>query len=100
METEQLILNGDIDSVETAVKLAEIAGSCGIMCARPWMNDPGLLKRIEGETITDDEDLKNTFFETFKTFNSSTGAELEIARMLWGGNSERFRSLLTGRYDK
>ena len=100
METEKLILNGDIDSVETAVKLAERAGSCGIMCARPWMNDPGLLKRIEGETITDDEDLKNTFFETFKTFNSSTGAELEIARMLWGGNSERFRSLLTGRHDK
>lgn len=100
METGQLILNGDIDSVETAVKVAEKAGSCGIMCARSWMNDPGLLKRIEGEYVENDENLKDIFFETFQTFNTSTGAELEIARMLWGGNSERFRNLLTGRHDK
>ena len=89
-----LILNGDIDSVEFAKKLVQKTGNCGIMCARPWMSDPGLLKRIEGEHVADKEVLREMFFETFKTFNSAAGASLEVARMLWGVNSEQFKQQL------
>ena len=93
-----LILNGDISSVEYAEKLAKKSGSCGIMCARSWIKDPGLLKRIEGESIADPESLRDDFFETFQTLNTAQGASLEIARMLWGAESDRFRNLLTGKH--
>ena len=93
-----LILNGDIDSVSMAEKLAKKAGSCGIMCARPWMKDPGLLRRIAGYETDGKENLKEMFFETFQTMNSASGAALEVARMLWGADSERFRNMLTDKH--
>ena len=89
-----LIFNGDINTVEDAERLTEKYPGCGIMCARSWMNDPGLLKRIEGKSVPDKQILKKQFFETFCSINPAAGATLEIARMLWGGNSDEFRNLL------
>ena len=86
----KLILNGDISSVEQAEKLFPF----GVMCARYWMRDPGLLRRIELREEKDAETSRIEFFDTFRQLNNAHGATLEIARMLWGGDSRQFRSLL------
>lgn len=92
-----LILNGDISSVETARNLAQKANGCGIMSARPWMRDLALLRRMEDKPAADEESLKEEFFDTFSTLNSAQGASLEIARLLWGSDSDKFRSMLNGK---
>lgn len=93
-----LILNGDIKSEDDARALTEKCPECGIMCARSWMHDPGLLKRIEGKSVPDPQTLRKMFFETFMELNSSDGAALEVARMLWNSDSEEFRTLLNCRH--
>lgn len=89
-----LILNGDISSVQHARLLAEKAGSCGVMCARSWMRDPGLLRRIEGYNELSPEDARELFFETLKKYSPGKGALIEAARMMWGTNSDKFKSTL------
>jgi tRNA-dihydrouridine synthase C len=86
----KLILNGDISTVKQAEKLAP----CGVMCARSWMRDPELLRRIEFHENKDSETSRKEFFDTFCQLNRSRGAALEVARMLWGADSAQFRSLL------
>ena len=66
----------------------------GVMCARYWMRDPGLLRRIEFHEEKDAETSRKEFFDTFRQLNGSPGATLEVARMLWGADSPQFRSLL------
>ena len=86
----KLILNGDIKSVSQAEKLRE----CGVMCARYWMRDPGLLRRIEFREDKDPETSRTEFFDTFMQLNNAHGAALEITRMLWGTKSVQFKNLL------
>ena len=86
----KLILNGDISSPRQAAEL----GGCGVMCARYWMRDPGLLRNIEFREQKDPETSRTEFFETFMRLNNARGAALEIARMLWGTESDQFRKLL------
>ena len=86
----KLILNGDISTEKQAEKLSP----CGVMCARYWMRDPGLLRRIEFHEEKNAETSRKEFFDTFRQLNGSPGATLEVARMLWGADSPQFRSLL------
>ena len=90
-----LILNGNISSAQQARELAAKAGKCGIMCARYWMRDPGLLRRIDGCYPLSPEQAAEEFFDTFKSFCTSKGALIEAGRMLWGNNSPKFRNILT-----
>ena len=95
----KLILNGDIKSVEDARTLREKLPDCGVMCARSWMHDPSLLKRIENDDTAENcNDIKRIFFDTFMMYNSSRGAMLEIARMLWNRNSEEFSAVLNSKH--
>ena len=89
-----LIANGDIDSVETAVKLVERTAAAGVMIARPWMKDPFLLRRFYTDA-PDAESGRELFFAKLKENGVRGGALIEMARMLWGSKSQRFRDIIS-----
>ena len=89
-----VILNGDISTAAEADALVKCCGGAGVMCARTWMRDPWLLRRIAGNDAPDPEQGREDFFAAFLQTAPPPGAKLELARMLWGSNSLRFRELL------
>ena len=88
-----LIANGDIDSVENAEDLLCRTGAAGVMIARPWMRDPYLLRRFNGNA-PDAAEGRERFFACLRENGVSGGALIEMARMLWGSESERFREVV------
>lgn len=89
-----LIANGDIRDVSEAEHLVRVSGCAGVMIARPWMRDPFLLSRFHGIGI-EPEEGRERFFNTLREAGISGGALIEMAKMLWGRESERFSEILT-----
>lgn len=89
-----LILNGDLDDSAHSMALLLKCDAQGAMFARNWMRDPYLLRRLAGLPAPDAETGRERFFATLLAENPARGERLEVARMLWGANSEKFRLLL------
>jgi len=92
-KTVPLIANGDIVSVEDANELLRQTGAAGVMIARPWMQDPYLLRRFE-MAVPDAETGREIFFAAMRDSGISGGALIEAAKMLWGINDPHFRKVL------
>jgi tRNA-dihydrouridine synthase C len=96
--TVPLIGSGDIFTVADAEQIRQVAGVAGVIAARGLLRDPWLIRRIQGEKIaTTDKEL---FFKLFSErgqseseFACSRGYLLELARNLWGINSQQFCQL-------
>ena len=91
-----LIANGDISSVDDAEKLISATGAAGVMIARPWLHDPYLLNRFKDPNAPDAEEGRMKFFNELQASGISGGALIELAKLLWGSNSEQFRKLING----
>jgi len=89
-----LILNGDVSTVEEGETLCRRFAASGVMIARPWMRDPYLLRRFADPAAPGAEEGRERFFAALESAGIDRGAKLELARMLWGADSLRFRALL------
>ena len=69
-------------------------GAAGIMCARFWMRDPFLLRRIEGKTVPGPEEGRELFYRELVRAGVGGGALIELVRMLYGSSHPRFRELV------
>lgn len=88
------ILNGDISSAAEARKLVESTGAAGVMCARTWMRDPFLLRRIEGENVPAPEEGREIFYAELVRSGVAGGARIELAKLLFGPDDPHFRRLV------
>lgn len=88
------VLNGDIAEAAEARNLVERTGGAGVMCARAWMRDPFLLRRIAGERVPDPEAGRELFYAELVRSGVSGGARIEVARMLFGPEDQRFLRLI------
>lgn len=88
-----VIANGDITTAAEGAELVRATGCAGVMIARPWMHDPYLLQRFT-RSCPDAEYGRELFFAELQKQGVTGGALLEMARMLWGVNSPKFRKLL------
>ena len=88
------IFNGDIEFDSPLISQLESADfPAGVMICRNWMKDPFLLKRLSSGTETEIPDAaagRRLFYTEFIKHCQLTGPQLEIAKMLWGVNSEEF----------
>ena len=89
-----LVLNGDIGSVDDAREVVKRTGAAGVMCARVWMRDPFLLRRIAGGDAPDPETGRELFYAELVRSGIAGGALIEAARMLYGTNHPRFLKLI------
>ena len=89
-----LILNGDIGSADEAREVVKRTGAAGVMCARFWMRDPFLLRRIEGGDATDPEAGRELFYAELVRSGVSGGALIEAAKMLFGSDHPHFLKLI------
>lgn len=86
-----LIANGDICSVDEAKNVMNKTGASGVMIARPWLRDPYLLRRFFDPDTPDAEKGRGMFFEALKQSGINGGALVELAKLLWGRDSEEFQ---------
>ena len=89
-----LILNGDIATADEARKIVTRTGAAGVMCARSWMRDPYLLRRIEKNDAPDPETGRELFYAELVRSGVAGGALIEAAKMLYGTNHPRFLQLI------
>lgn len=89
-----VIANGDIRTPDEAEKLISATGCAGVMIARPWMRDPFLLRRFGNKDCPEPETGREMFFAELRRQGCSGGHLIEMAKMLWGADSPRFRALI------
>lgn len=89
-----VIANGDIRTPEEAAELVAVTGCAGVMIARPWMRDPFLLRRFKTGDCPDPETGREMFFAELLRQGASGGHQIELAKMLWGADSPRFREAI------
>ena len=89
-----LILNGDIADAAEARELVKRTGAAGVMCARTWMRDPFLLRRIAEKNAPDPETGRETFYAELVRSGVAGGALIELAKLLFGAADPRFRKLI------
>jgi tRNA-dihydrouridine synthase C len=89
-----LILNGDVGSAEETREIVKSTGAAGVMCARLWMRDPYLLRRIEGGGVPDPETGRELFYAELVRSGVAGGALIELAKMLFGAGHPRFLKLI------
>ena len=92
-----VIINGDISTVAEGEFAVEKSGAAGIMIARPWMRDPWLLRRFDDCSVPDAETGREQFFAEAVNQQLPKGALIELALMLWGKESIRFRELIAAK---
>lgn len=93
-----VILNGDINSADDAVALLKRTGAAGVMCARGWMRDPLLLKRIrhynEKESLLPTaNEVRHQLFRLVLEKGFKTGRAIELSNFLWGKDNPFFEQL-------
>jgi len=91
-----VVLNGDVDAPEDAESLlAALPGAAGVMCARGWLRDPFLLRRLEGKTAPDPEAGRERFFRAVVGDGFPVPKAIELSNFLWGKeNNPYFRELV------
>ena len=97
--TTPIIINGDIDSVEDGEKCITLSGANGVMIARPWISDPWLLRRFQDNQVPGKAEGREIFFREAAACGVPHGGMIELARMLWGKESERFRQFIAAQPD-
>ena len=90
------VLNGDIADAAEARELVKRTGAVGVMCARTWMRDPFLLRRIEKEDAPDPETGRELFHAELVRSGVAGGALIELAKLLFGADDPHFRKLIGG----
>ena len=90
----KIVLNGDLADASDARAVLRRTGACGVMCARFWMRDPFLLRRIEGKTVPGPEEGRELFYRELVRAGAGGGALIELARMLYGSDHPRFKELV------
>ena len=90
----RIVLNGDLADADDARAVLRRTGCAGVMCARFWMRDPFLLRRIEGESVPGPEEGRELFYRELVRSGVGGGALIELARMLYGADHPRFRELV------
>ena len=90
----KIVLNGDISAADDARAVLRRTGCTGVMCARFWMRDPFLLRRIEGKSVPGPEEGRELFYRELVRSGVGGGALIELARMLYGSDHPRFRELV------
>ena len=90
----KIVLNGDLADADDVRAVVRRTGCTGVMCARFWMRDPFLLRRIEGKTVPDAEEGKERFYRELLSAGVGGGALIELVRMLYGTSHPRFRELV------
>lgn len=89
-----LILNGDIADANEARELVERTGAAGVMCARVWMRDPYLLRRIEKNDAPDPKTGREIFYAELVKSGVAGGALIELAKLLFGADDPHFLKLI------
>jgi len=91
-----VVLNGDADTAEDAkTLLAALPGAAGVMCARGWLRDPYLLRRLEGKTAPDPEIGRKRLFRAAVGDGFPVPKAIELSNFLWGKeNNPYFRELV------
>ena len=92
-----VIVNGDITSAEDGLQLAADTGAAGVMAARGWLRDPWLLRRLaepERRDFPAPAEAREIFYAEVRRSGAAGGHAIEIAKMLWGADSPRFRAEL------
>ncbi len=78
-----VVLNGDLDSVEEALRVCASCGGAGVMAARKWMRDPFWPRRVEGESaLPPPEEARRRFLEAAKKHGVSGGALIGLTRRI------------------
>lgn len=93
-----VILNGDINSADDALELLRRTGAAGVMCARGWMHDPLLLKRIwhgikKDPTLLSANEVRHQLFRCALKQGLRTGRAIELSNFLWGKDNPFFEPL-------
>jgi len=91
-----LVLNGDIGNADDARELVKRTGVSGVMCARTWMRDPFLLRRIEKNDAPDPETGREMFYAELVRSGVAGGALIELAKLLFGAADPHFTKLIGG----
>ncbi len=80
-----VILNGDIYTADDANELlAGLPEACGIMCARGWMRDPYLFRRLEGKSAPSPEEGREQLFREVVKDGFPAAKSIELSNLLWG----------------
>jgi len=90
-----VVVNGDITDAADGSKLAAETGAAGVMAARGWLRDPWLLRRLAEPGRRDfpaPEEGRELFYAEVRRAGAAGGHAVEIAKMLWGADSPRFRA--------
>ena len=90
----KLVLNGDIADAEEARRLVKRTGAAGVMCARPWMRDPFLLRRIENGDAPSPAEGRELFYAELVRSGVAGGARIELAKLLFGADDPHFLHLI------
>ncbi|MBQ4337374.1 MAG: tRNA-dihydrouridine synthase family protein [Lentisphaeria bacterium] len=91
-----LILNGDFSAAEemrSAVKQYPVGG---VMAARGFLRDPGLLRRAAGEEVPPPDVLREAFFRAViqqYPEGMPPGRAIELSIFLWGKDNPCFQKL-------
>ena len=94
-----LIGNGDIRCEADAVEMSAKSGCAGVALARGFLADPFLLRRILGLPAPAIDDGRRLFLRAMKSggcVGKAAGNLLEVARAMYGQDSDLFRRILRG----
>lgn len=89
-----VILNGDISTAEEARETLDRTHAAGVMCARSWMRDPYLLRRIEGMPVPAPPEGRELFRAELLRAGVGGGALIELSRLLYGPDDPHFLNLI------
>lgn len=91
-----LIGNGDIRSVDDAVRMRSETPCAGVALARGFLSDPYILRRLLGLESPPLEEGRRLFLDAMRGVEGkpAKGNLLEIAKEMYGEGDERFRKML------
>ena len=92
-----VVVNGDVVDAADGLRLVAETGAAGVMAARGWLRDPWLLRRLaepERRDFPAPEEAREIFYAEIRRAGAEGGHAIEVAKMLWGAESPRFRAEL------
>lgn len=90
-----LVINGDYFDAASAREEATGFDAAGVMCARGFLRDPGLLERIEGRPVEPPETMRRKLFGAALEQTLKVSRAIELSNFLWGSANPFFPILKT-----